>query len=527
MSLKNVHPLYSQFLEDWTMCRDTYRGERVIKEKGNLYLPPTSGMVADGVTVVGSAGYEAYRAYKMRAVFHEFMADAVETLLGMMWNKPPQIELPKALEPLLENATLQGEGLEALLRRINEQQLVVGRLGLLADLPKKPDPKNPLPYLALYEAQAILNWDDGRREDGRDSLNIVVLDESEEERNADFAWHRVEKYRVLQLGEELLDQDYDPNKTRVYMAGQFRSTGYNKDGMLAPSIRGKTLDKIPFVFVNTKDVVSKPDDPPLLGLARLCLAIYRGEADYRQALFMQGQDTLVIIGGDDDKTYRIGAGSSIVLKEGGDAKFIGVEATGLTEMRSALENDKTLAQQKAGSLIDTRSKAKESGEAMQTRLGAQTATLNQIALTGAYALEQILKTVAEWAGANPDEVVVEPNLEFDTLPMTGKDLVELVSAKNMGAPISNKTIHRNMQSRGLTEMDLEEELAEIEQEAPLITGGPGAITDPDDPNYDKNKDPNYDPEKDPDSSRFKDPDEEHERQKDLIKAKSTKPKEEE
>lgn len=509
MSLTTKHPLFTAFMDDWELCHDSYRGERAVKDQGRKYLPATAGMVADGVTVVGSAGYEAYQAYKTRAVFHEFMSDAVETLLGMMWNKPPTIELPAALEPLREKATQTGEGLEQLLRRINEHQLVTGRLGLLADLPVKvPTGEQPIPYFVLYDAKRIINWDDGKREDGKDSLNLVVLDETEEERQTDFSWKNVEKYRVLVLGDILSNE---PKGAAVYRAGQIRGTTFVDSALVEPVIRGQTLDQIPFVFINTKDIVSKPDDPPLVGLARLCMAIYRGEADYRQALFMQGQDTLVVIGGEDDKTYRVGAGSSIILKQGSDAKFIGVESSGLEEMRSALENDKTLAQQKAGNLVDTRSKAKESGEAMRTRLGAQTATLNQIARTGAYALEQLLRTVAEWVGANPDEVSVEPNLEFETVPMTGKDLVELVSAKNMGAPLSTETIHQNMLARGLTKKTLEEELDAIAEEEPLVSGGPGTVTDPDDEFYDKNKDPNYDPEKDPESSRYRDPDEEAER----------------
>lgn len=517
MSLTTKHPLYAEFIEDWILCEDAFRGERVVKDKGRVYLPATAGMVADGVDVVNSTGYLAYQAYKTRAVYHGFMSDAIETLLGMMWNKPPVIELPKVMEPLLKSATLQGEGLEQLLRRINEHQLIRGRLGVLADLPAKPDPSNPLPYLALYEAKNIINWDDGKREDGKDSLNIVVLDETEEERQSDFSWKRVEKYRVLVLGDLIKTEQ---SGTAVYRAGQFRTATFAEGDLIEPGIRGRTLDRIPFVFINTKDVVSVPDDPPLVDLARLCMAIYRAEADYRQALFMQGQDTLVVIGGDDEKTYRVGTGSTINLKEGGDAKFIGVESSGLEEMRSSLENDKTLAQQKAGNLVDTRSKQKESGEAMKTRLGAQTATLNQIARTGAYGLEQVLRTVAEWMGANPDEVKVQPNLEFETVPMTGKELVEFVSAKNMGAPISTQTIHRQMKARGLTEMELEEELDAIAEEEPLITGGPGTVSDPDDPNYDKNKDPNYDPEKDPDSTRFKDPDEEAARQAKIKGAKA-------
>ncbi|MBD4208505.1 hypothetical protein GUH47_21445, partial [Xanthomonas citri pv. citri] len=50
---------------------------------------------------------------------------------------------------------------------------------------------------------------------------------------------------------------------------------------IEPTIRGKTLNRIPFVFINSKDIVARPDDPPLLGLVNLALAIYRGDADYR------------------------------------------------------------------------------------------------------------------------------------------------------------------------------------------------------------------------------------------------------
>jgi hypothetical protein len=41
------------------------------------------------------------------------------------------------------------------------------------------------------------------------------------------------------------------------------------------------------------------------GLSNLALAIYRGEADYRSTLFYQGQQTLVIIGGNVDDATKI------------------------------------------------------------------------------------------------------------------------------------------------------------------------------------------------------------------------------
>jgi len=525
VSLSSKHPLYSKYLEDWQLCRDCYSGERAVKDAGFKYLPATASMIADGARNTNSAGWSAYQAYKTRAVFHEFFAEAVETFIGMMWNKPPVIELPAALEGMREKATVQGETLEQLLRRVNEHQLVTGRLGLLADFPEAPTTDQVTPYLALYEDLHIINWDDGIREQiGYDRLNLVVLDETNDERNAEFLWERVEKYRVLTLGSPSADREEVGDL--IYQTAVIIGTEFNEEEMVVPSYKGNTLTKLPFVFINSKDIVTNPDDPPLLGLANLCMAIYRGEADYRQTLFMQGQDTFVVINGKEE-SYKIGAGSIINVAEGGDAKFVGVNSQGLPEMREALQNDKQLAQQKAGKLADMNSGQRQSGEALKTRLGSQTATLNQIALSGAAGLEQLLRTCAEWVGANPDEVKITPNLEFDTIPMTGQDLTQLVSAKNMGAPISTETIHDQMVARGMTKKTFEEEMDAINEEAPLLPGGPGTITDPNDPNYDPNLDPNYDPNSDPNTPQGQKAEKDKQDQKDhelnLAKAKGKGP----
>ncbi len=477
MALNSKHPLYADYLEDWQTCRDCYRGERVVKGRGQVYLPATSGMVADGMDNANQVGYKAYQAYVTRAVFPDFVKLAVEHFIGMMHSRPPAIELPKALEPMLLSADATGNPMEHLLRRINEQQLVTGRAGIMLDLPRNPDPANPLPYIALYRAEAIINWDDGSKEElDRPVLNLVVLDESEFKRGADFEWTNVEQYRVLVIGDPTNNETAGVYRQGLYSQDNSTLT-FSEDRLMEPSVRGRKLNRIPFEFVNTKDTVSSPDDPPLLGLARLCLAIYRGEADYRQNLFMQGQDTLVRIGYmDDDKETRTGAGAIIDVPMGGDAKYIGVSANGLTEQGKALENDKGEAAQVAGRLATAKSNAVESGDALQTRVAAAVASLTSIALTSAMALERLLKAAAEWVGANPDEVKVTPNLEFADSAFDTKNLVELMTAKTMGAPISRKSIHELMQDRGLTQMDLETELDEIEAEEPL-TGSTQANAD--------------------------------------------------
>jgi hypothetical protein len=464
MTIQSRHPQYSEFFTDWFMMRDTYRGERVIKQKDELYLPATNGMVVDGMGV-NQIGRQAYEAYKKRAIFHDFVKDAVQSMIGKMHVKPPVISLPKSMEPLREKATIHGESLENLLRRINEHQLVTGRVGILADIPVNPEPGNDLPYLSLYKAEDIINWDDGTIEQlTLPRLNLLILDESEYERTTSLTWKWVSKYRALVLGTV---EDNEDNG--VYRSGIVLSeTGETLDQtqLKAPSIRGRTLDKIPFVIINSKDLVTNPDEAPLLGLAQLALAIYRGEADYRQNLFQQSQDTLVVIGSGEDK-YRVGAGATLSLPQGGDAKYVGVGANGLSEQRQSLQNDMLLASHKAGHLIDTRSREKESGDALRTRVSSQTATLTQIALTGAKGLENLLKIVAEWYGANPEEVVVSPNLDFANEGLNSRTLIELMTAKTMGAPISSETIHALMKDRGLTKLSFEEEVEKIEQEEPL------------------------------------------------------------
>lgn len=480
MPVDTKHPLYLNYEPDWRTMRDLYEGERQVKDKGVLYLPATAGMHLDGMGV-DQPGHKAYQAYKLRAVFHDFVKEGVEALIGLLHQKPPTIELPAALEPLRENATLSGESLELLLRRINEEQLVSGRLGLIADLPANPDQSNPLPYISLYIAEAIINWDDGSSSLGADNLNLVVLDETGYERTDDFNWDLSTRYRVLQLG--LLDVNEAGAAT--YSQGVFNDNTFNPLDMEVPLLRGTQLTRIPFVFINSKDIVAQPDSPPLLGLGQLSLAIYRGEADYRQNLYMQGQDTLVVVGGvrnpmglpGETDAVRVGAGSRIDLDIGGDAKYVGVSSQGLAEQAKAIEADKKRAEVKAAQLINSNSSTGESGEALKTRLAAQTATLNQIALAGAAGLQSILRIIAEWVGADPLEVVVKPNVEFTNFTLDGQNYVSLMTAKGMGLPLSNESIHALLVERGVTTLEYQAELDIIANEDANRAKGAPVIED--------------------------------------------------
>lgn len=494
MALESVHPSYADRLHDWEEMRDLYKGERHVKAKGEKYLPATKSMKLDGMGTTGgrpNLGQEVYDAYRIRAVMPDYVRDAVESYIGMLHKKPPTIELPAALEPLREAATMYGEPLDVLLRRINEEQLVTGRLGLLLDLPPDPDPADPKPDIALYIAEAGRNWDDGQIDNGKADLNLVVLDESGYRRDG-FDWVVITKYRVLDLFTPGDTEEQRSKAKPVYRSGAFEVEGggtptYVESDMELPMIRGVTMEEIPFVFINSKDITNAPDEPPLMGLARLALAIYRGEADYRQNLFQQGQDTLVITGDykrvssdpndinatASDEPLRTGAGSMIHLEQGGTAEYIGIDSQGLAEQRESLENDRKRADAKSGSLAAESASTQESGKAKQTRIAAQTATLKQIALTGAAGLEWLLKAAARWMGADENQVKVTPNLEFGEVTLVPKDIVDAMTARSMGAPLSLESIHQLQADVGLTQFDYQTEKDKVDAERATETPPPG------------------------------------------------------
>jgi hypothetical protein len=458
------HPQYEERREDWLQMRHTRDGERAVKEAGVRYLPVTEGMAEDGAVPGGSAespGWRAYSAYRARARFPEHVRETVETMLGIMHFKPPAIELPAELEPMRERATLQGESLEMLLRRVNEEQLTVGRIGLLGDVPTGAPAGAVVPYISTYTAERVVNWDVGEIDRDRpEALNLVVLEETEVVRDG-FEWEEVEKYRVLVLGD--LDANEQERAGAPYRVATFTDReNFREEDLIEPTANGNTLDELPFVIANTRDITSDADVPPLLGLSNLTLTIYRGEADYRQSLFLQGQDTLVTIGApgldDDGQGVETGTGRALHLPIGGDAKYVGVDSSGLPEQRTALENDYNRAEARSNALVEAVGRSAESGEALKVRVAARTSSLTQIALTGAFALQELLRKLARWIGANPDEVIVTPNLDFVSDTLAASELSTLMGAKMLGAPISLESIHELMAAKGLTDRTFEEEI---------------------------------------------------------------------
>lgn len=462
---------YAMMLPYWQKLDDLYRGEMVVKQKGQKYLPASTGMILDGAGTPGTLGEKAYDAYKKRAEYINHVKTAVERYVGLCHQSSPTIQLPPEMEYLRDTATKDGQSLESLLRMINTAQVRLGRCGLFADL--RTDVNGSEPYLAFYDAFSIINWNESDNPHGKTELNMLVLKEIEHVCE-NFVWTDVDRYRVCLIGD-----GKTVNENDVYRQGVFTDpAAFSELDMITPRYLGTTLNEIPFVFINSCDCLPRPDYPPLDDLANSSISAYGLSADYRQALHMQGQDTLVIKGhllnadssqvqdnsrNAQEQGIRTGAGAVLNVGTDGAAEFIGVSGSGIPEMRTALENVYNRCEIKAGNLM-TNSGTFETGESLKTRLTAQTATLNQIALTGAFGLQKALRIIAKWIGADETQVIVQPNLEFSDYRASGDDLVKITTAIKLGFPMSLQSAYEYAQSKGYTKEPFETQIDMIKEE---------------------------------------------------------------
>ncbi|MFC3628219.1 DUF4055 domain-containing protein [Paracoccus angustae] len=426
-------------MDEWAMLRACQRGEKAVKEAGEAYLPMPSGFRTQA-----DAGRMMYSAYQMRAQFSEILAPTIRGMVGVIHRTEAQIDMPAAMQGLWERATGDGLPLEALHRRITGELLLTGRYGLLAEASSEG---SDLPWLAGYSAEALINWSEGR--------DFYVLDESGLIRD-EFQWREQKRYRVLQL---------DGGRYTVHTY-----TGEEKDSKeIQPTARGgAALTEIPFVVMGPRDLSVAPSEPPLIGVARAALALYRLDADYRHVLYMSGQETLFIFNG--EAPEAVGAGVVVCLtasKEdhAPDAKYVGPSGQSIGDLRQAIQDERANAASAGARLFDAEKKSAESGDALRIRYAAQTATLTSIAQASAQGLEKALRHIAVMIGVDPNTVVVRPNLSFIDATLSPTDAAALM-ALWQGGSISYQTFYEQLQKGEIAsaERDHEAELKLIDAE---------------------------------------------------------------
>ncbi|MDV3239073.1 MAG: DUF4055 domain-containing protein, partial [Gammaproteobacteria bacterium] len=302
----------------WKLVRDAVAGSEAVKAGG--YLPLVNAFDE-------SAENKARNRDRLaRAVYVNATGRTLSALVGVAFGKWPEVEVPGALDYVMEDIDGSGVGI------VNQSQLVVadvlqtGRAGLLVDYPAndgvtsraQQDAGSLRATVALYAADSIINWRT-EKVGSEHLLALVVLAETVEE------WDGYERKEVPQWRELALEDGRYVQ--RVWQEAD--------SGMVVVEERwpvngaGQPWRRIPFTFIGATNNDPAPDKAPLYDLADLNIAHFRNSADHEESLFFAGQAQVWVTGADahwlkemQDAGIYVGSRAIGVAPQGGDVKLI-------------------------------------------------------------------------------------------------------------------------------------------------------------------------------------------------------------
>jgi hypothetical protein len=425
MGVSFTHPDYDRTAPKWKRCRDAVCGQDALHAAGEAYLPKLKA--EDG---------EDYKARKLRSDFFNASWRTIAGLTGMAFRKPPVVDLPKSIEPFLNDIDLAGRSMASFAEMMVEEVLEVSRCGIMVDYPQLPENVSAIslaaaeqmgmrPSLKFYPAESIRNWRYSTV-GNRKVLVMVVLGEVGEIRNGEFEVKHEERFRVLDLDE----------------AGSYRQRVFavreGKDILLEviyPLKRGKPMLELPFAILGASGKGSDIDDPSLIDLIDANIAHYQVNSDYRHGLHFTGLPTLFLAGVVQEEgagPFYIG-GQAAITSNHPDAKAMFVEYTGqgLGAVERALAGLERRMAVLGARMIADESRQAETLGATQIKRQGENSILSRIVIAVSNACEWALGIMAEWVGAS-GAIKYEINREFTPIMMDAQQLTAMVGAWQAG-----------------------------------------------------------------------------------------------
>lgn len=429
-----AHPHYLYRLPDWVQIRDCYKGSRAIKEAGQCYLPK-----------LGGQSDPDYANYLMRALFFPITGKTATTLVGYATFKKPKVEYPETMKSYFDDTEMKNQFSELYIALLTEN-LLQGRIGVLIDAPLTGA---PLPKLATYHAENIINW----WTDDSGKLVALLLREYVDAKDPDKPFKTVcqERFRYCHL-------DGGVYKVRVYVDEKLK----DHSGDQVPTFAGKALDYIPFTCIGATGVHMDVDVPPMLDISSINISHYMSSADLEWGRHFVGLPTPVVKGVDASTKLSIGGTSAWILPDkDADAKYLEFVGQGLKSLENALQEKIGLMATMSARLVDSSSKGSEASETVRLRYMSETATLSQIITATEAGLNIIYNTVAKMLNDSPVKIAL--SRDFLNSMITAPVLKALFEAYFQGG-LSKQSLIYNLRKSEYLDPNIsdEEEAAAIQ-----------------------------------------------------------------
>ncbi len=461
MTVETQHPEYDKHVDEWLKVSDCCEGQRAIKSKNSKYLPVMEGY---------SRLDQRYHNYLERAVYVNYTGRTKDGLLGAVFRKPIECEVPDQIEYIKTNADGAGESLESLSKDVTGEVISKGRHLLLVDFPQidgsmtleQQSLIDPKATISRYACEQVINWKVSVIS-GRKIIDLIVLREEYDADDDEFAYETEHQYRVLRLTDG------------VYTQQLYRNGDPLTEPVAPRKNDGSTFDEIPAVFIGSENNDSSIDISPLADIAHVNLAHYRNSADLEENCFVHGQMTLGISSGMSLTQFQeanpngitVGAMTGHFLGEGGS--FSSVQASE-NQLADTLMQRKEEQMRKLGARMIVVGAAENTKmTATQSKIDAtgESSMLNTIVDNVSSAIQTCLVWCGEYMGVDSSEAIFVLNKKFfddDANPQLMMAAIQL-SDRSLIAKSDMQDLARIQgivkESRTNEEIDAEAEIATL------------------------------------------------------------------
>lgn len=422
---------------NWPLIDALLGGTSAMRAAGKQFLPQWPG--------------EDDASYKTRlaiATLFPAFARTIDVLVGKPFSRQLTLgdDVPPHLAEWTENIDLQGRNIHAFAASICRKSLSHGLAGILVDYPKvdgirtkaEEQKSGMRPYFIEIHLKDLLGWK-SRRINGVETLTQLRFLETVVEDDGEFGEKEIEQVRVLYPGRWEVWREtgnVDADGTKIWIK--------HDEGLTS-------LQKIPFVPTYASRTGFMTAVPPLLELAHMNIEHYQSKSDQQTIMHVARVPILFgkMLG---DGPITVGAASA-VKADNPDAELTFVEHTG-----AAIDAGRL-------SILDIEDRMRQVGaELLVIKPGntsvKQTAAdespgmcyLQRMVEDEEDAIDAALQLMAEWVGEKQGgHVQIFKDFGVSTLTEASADLLREM---NVDGTISDETLFREMQRRGMIRAEI-------------------------------------------------------------------------
>lgn len=421
----NTHAQYEDYAAKWLRTRAACEGQEAVHKHGVKFLPKLAEQSSTD-----------YDSYVLRATYFNATGRTLEGLVGMVFRKDAVVNIPTALQPILDDMDLSGNSIHTMAMSIMLEVIRVGRVGALVEHPQVLKPVgtqaqasqlNLRPYTTLYHAESIMDWRLQRVNNAMQPVMIKLM-ESYEVSEDIYTYKTKPQIRVLLLENGKYLQ-------RIYRENEKKEWVQAGDDII-PLLNNQPLSFIPFWAFGAETNSLNLQNPPILDLADLNLAHYRVNADYERGCHFAGLPTPVLAGFQfkDDESVAIGSITCLTTPEP-SAKWGFLEFTGqgLGAIKENLQQKELQMAAIGARMLEKQKAGVESEGAMQMRSNGENSVLASLANLVSENIEQMLDFNADWSGIKTNDIAFELNTDYMPVAMSSQDIVARLQAYQAGA----------------------------------------------------------------------------------------------